>query len=146
MLCGWYLILISYIIILIRYTIQYRICQLGDTFSLPPLFSDELSSVSCSMPFIWLRFQTGKEGVLTEKCPFTKMNYTTIWYHFGINVYGLIIGKYSIIVIVGGLAAFQHSLCRNNLIIRDNGHLPDSLAGTVDGQMPETKITSVVAN
>ena len=45
--------------------------------------------------------------------------------------------------IVWGLAASALSW-QNNSLIRNNAHLRDSLAGTLDGQMTESKITSVI--
>jgi len=39
-----------------------------------------------------------------------KMNYTTIWYHFGINVYGLIITICVFIIVVEGLATLGYAV------------------------------------
>jgi len=44
---------------------------------------------------------------------------------------------------MSGVATFD-TLCLNNPIIMDKGHLPDSLAGMFNAEIRENKITSVV--
>ena len=48
------------------------------------------------------------------------------------------INQFSLIPIIAAVATVA-TLCLNNRLISDKGHLRDSLAGTDDGRMPESK-------
>ena len=57
-----------------------------------------------------INFKRTKEAIPMRNVLLLKMNYTTIWYHFGINVYGLIITICVFIIVVEGLATLGYAV------------------------------------